>query len=147
MYCCPIYHCVVYQGKPGSDCDLFFTMKKSFLLLYIFMIMAGSTQAQPKHTETYLMEIIANARKKDVSDIERFKALEAFVNLWHSFSPPDTTIKLINELLTLNKKIHAADPKPYLLMIEGQQYLKCNKPDSALVKFREMIEEFDKSRH
>ena len=147
MYCCPIYHCVVYQGKPGSDCDLFFTMKKSFLLLYIFMIMAGSTQAQPKHTETYLMEIIANARKKDVSDIERFKALEAFVNLWHSFSPPDTTIKLINELLTLNKKIHAADPKPYLLMIEGQQYLKYNKPDSALVKFREMIEEFDKSRH
>ncbi|MEI7983578.1 MAG: hypothetical protein WCI71_18160, partial [Bacteroidota bacterium] len=122
-------------------------MKKTILLLYTFMLMVGSTQAQPKHAEPYLMEIVANARKKNVSDIERFKALTAFVNLWHSFSPPDTTIKLINELLILNIKIHASDPKPYLLMIEGQRYLKYNKPDSALMKFREMIEEFDKSRH
>ena len=119
----------------------------TLLILYAFMIMVGTTQAQPKPTEPYLMEIVANARKTNVSDIERFNALNAFVNLWHSFSPPDTTIRLINELLTLNKKIHATDPKPYLLMIEGQQYLKYNKPDSALMKFREMIEEFDKSRH
>ena len=122
-------------------------MKKSVLLLYSFILMVGTSHARQKQAEPYLMEIISNARKKDVSDIERFRALNALVNLFHSFYPPDTTINLIRELLTLNKKIHAADPKPYLLMIEGQRYLKNNNPDSALVKFREMIEEFDKSRH
>ena len=118
----------------------------TLLILYAFMLMAGTTQAQTKYTEPFMNEIIANAKKKNLSPIERFRALDALVNFAHNLYPPDTTIKLINELLTINRSIHAADPKPYLLMIEGQHYLKKNNPDSALLKFREMIEEFDKSR-
>jgi len=136
----------VYRGNPSSNCDLLFTMKKSVLILYAFMIMVGTNQAQKKYTEPFMNEIISNAKKKNVPPIQRFRALDALVNFAYNLYPPDTTIKLITELLTLNKKIHAADPKPYLLMIDGQRYLKNNKPDSALVKFREMIEEFDKSK-
>lgn len=107
------------------------------------MILVGTTHAQKKYTEPFFFEIIANARKMNVSDIERFNALDAMI--LYDLYAPDTTIKLIDELLTLNKKIHAADSKPYLLMIGGQRYLKQGKPDSALMKFQEMIEEFDKS--
>jgi hypothetical protein len=49
-------------------------MKKTVLILYAFMIMVGTTQAQKKYTEPFMNEIISNARKRDVSAAERFRA-------------------------------------------------------------------------
>ncbi|MEI6457132.1 MAG: histidine kinase dimerization/phospho-acceptor domain-containing protein, partial [bacterium] len=120
-------------------------MKKYTLLLFVLIVSLQAGLARTKFTEPFMEEIISNARKKTLSETDRFKALDALVNLAHNLYSPDTTIKLLNELLMLNNKIHAADPKPYLLMIEGQEYLKRNKPDSALLLFREMIDEFDKT--
>jgi len=120
-------------------------MRKTALLLFILFISFQAGYARKKYTEPFLHEVIENARKINVSEKDRFNALDALVNFAHNLYPPDTTIKLINELLTLNNKIHAADPRPYLLMIKGQEYLKANKPDSALGKFMEVIDEFDKA--
>ncbi len=116
---------------------------KSKSLFLLFLVVVVPAFSRNRYQEPSLKEIMADARQVREPGQKRLQALIVLVNTGHNLFPPDSTIDLLRELLTLNDRFRAVDPQPYRYLLAGQEFLNGNRPDSALQLFIQAIDELD----
>ena len=113
------------------------------ILFIFFFLFCGSVVFPQTGCIDCNQDSLVKRLKMRLSDKDRLYTLVALADMIVHPVDPDTAIRCINEIITLNRQLSLVDTKPHRMILEGLLLWKKNEGDSAVGKFKHAIALFD----